>query len=188
MPGLVTTSARQPTALLLRRGMPRPGMPRSPSRTRGPRTTPTRRAIRKRRPPSPHARLAAEGFLTPCPTPSGGLPNPCARIPAEGFLTPMSESQWNWWRERRVPAELSYFDTAAVGRASRATLAAMASYAEREAALGGYIAGPQRPAGGEPVLAEGLASLGRLFGVPAAGVAFVPSAQDALDLLLGVWP
>ena len=94
----------------------------------------------------------------------------------------MSESQWNWWRERRVPAELSYFDTAAVGRASRATLAAMASYAEREAAIGGYIAAA------EPVLAEGLASLGRLFGVPAAGVAFVPSAQDALDLLLGVWP
>jgi pyridoxal 5-phosphate dependent beta-lyase len=96
----------------------------------------------------------------------------------------MSESQWNWWRERRVPAELSYFDTAAVGRASRATLAAMASYAEREAAIGGYIAAAEA----EPVLAEGLASLGRLFGVPAAGVAFVPSAQDALDLLLGVWP
>jgi pyridoxal 5-phosphate dependent beta-lyase len=96
----------------------------------------------------------------------------------------MSESQWNWWRERRVPAELSYFDTAAVGRASRATLAAMASYAEREAAIGGYIAAAEA----EPVLAEGLASLGRLVGVPAAGVAFVPSAQDALDLLLGVWP
>ncbi len=96
----------------------------------------------------------------------------------------MTESQWNWWRERRVPAELSYFDTAAVGRASRATLAAMASYAEREAAIGGYIAAAEA----EPVLAEGLASLGRLFGVPAAGVAFVPSAQDALDLLLGVWP
>jgi pyridoxal 5-phosphate dependent beta-lyase len=96
----------------------------------------------------------------------------------------MSESQWNWWRERRVPAELSYFDTAAVGRASRATLAAMASYAEREATIGGYIAAAEA----EPVLAEGLASLGRLVGVPAAGVAFVPSAQDALDLLLGVWP
>jgi hercynylcysteine S-oxide lyase len=96
----------------------------------------------------------------------------------------MPESQWNWWRERRVPAELSYFDTAAVGRASRATLAAMASYAEREAAIGGYIAAAEA----EPVLAEGLASLGRLFGVPAAGVAFVPSAQDALDLLLGAWP
>ena len=96
----------------------------------------------------------------------------------------MSESQWNWWRERRVPAELSYFDTAAVGRASRATLAAMAAYAGREAAIGGYVAAAEAA----PVLAEGLASLGRLFGVPAAGVAFVPSAQDALDLLLGVWP
>jgi len=96
----------------------------------------------------------------------------------------MSGSQWSWWRERRPPAEVSYFDTAAVGRSSRATLAAMASYAEREAAIGGYVAAAQAA----PVLAEGLATLGRLFGVPAAGVAFVPSAQDALDLLLATWP
>ena len=96
----------------------------------------------------------------------------------------MSGSQWSWWRERRLPAELSYFDTAAVGRSSRATLAAMASYAEREAAIGGYVAAAQAA----PVLAGGLATLGRLFGVPAAGVAFVPSAQDALDLLLATWP
>jgi pyridoxal 5-phosphate dependent beta-lyase len=96
----------------------------------------------------------------------------------------MSDSQWSWWRERRLPAELSYFDNAAVGRSSRATLAAMASYAEREAAIGGYVAAAQAA----PVLAEGLASLGFLLGVPAAGVAFVPSAQDALDLLLATWP
>ena len=96
----------------------------------------------------------------------------------------MSGSQWSWWRERRPPAEVSYFDTAAVGRSSRATLAAMASYAEREAAIGGYVAAAQAA----PVLAGGLATLGRLFGVPAAGVAFVPSAQDALDLLLATWP
>ena len=96
----------------------------------------------------------------------------------------MSDSQWGWWRERRLPAELSYFDTAAVGRSSRATLAAMAAYAEREAALGGYVAATKAA----PVLAEGLASLGRVLGMPAAGVAFVPSARDALDLLLQVWP
>jgi hercynylcysteine S-oxide lyase len=95
-----------------------------------------------------------------------------------------SGSQWSWWRERRPPAERVYFDTAAVGRSSRATLAAMAAYAEREAALGGYLAAAEAA----PVLAEGLASLGRLLGVPAAGVAFVPSAQDALDLLLAAWP
>ena len=99
-------------------------------------------------------------------------------------MTPVSDSQWSWWRERRLPAELSYFDTAAVGRSSRATLAAMAAYAEREAAVGGYVAAAQAA----PVLAEGLASLGLVLGVPAAGVAFVPSAQDALDLLLQVWP
>ncbi|MGH3226403.1 MAG: aminotransferase class V-fold PLP-dependent enzyme, partial [Streptosporangiaceae bacterium] len=96
----------------------------------------------------------------------------------------MSDSQWNWWRERRPPAERAYFDTAAVGRSSRATLTAMAAYAEREATIGGYVAAAQAA----PVLAEGLASLGLLLGVPAAGVAFVPSAQDALDLLLGAWP
>jgi pyridoxal 5-phosphate dependent beta-lyase len=96
----------------------------------------------------------------------------------------MSDSQWGWWRERRMPAERVYFDTAAVGRSSRATLAAMAAYAGREAAIGGYVAAAEAA----PVLAEGLASLGRLLGVPAAGVAFVPSAQDALDLLLATWP
>ena len=40
----------------------------------------------------------------------------------------------------------------------------------------------------EPVLAEGRANLARLLGVPDRGVAFVPSAQAALDTLLAIWP
>src|SRR5262249_27369984 len=40
----------------------------------------------------------------------------------------------------------------------------------------------------EPVLAEGRARLARLLGVPARGVAFMPSAQAALDTLLAIWP
>lgn len=50
----------------------------------------------------------------------------------------MSGSQRSWWRERRPPAEVSYVGNAAVGRSSLATLAAMASYAEPEAATRGY--------------------------------------------------
>lgn len=91
---------------------------------------------------------------------------------------------WRWWRERRPPAELLHLDTAAAGRSSRATLAATAAHAEREAARGAYVAAAEA----EPVLAEGRAALGRLLGVPAAGVAFVPSAEAALDALLAVWP
>jgi pyridoxal 5-phosphate dependent beta-lyase len=40
----------------------------------------------------------------------------------------------------------------------------------------------------EPLLAEGRANLARLLGVPDGGVAFVPSAQTALDTLLAIWP
>jgi len=91
---------------------------------------------------------------------------------------------WGWWRERRLPAERIHLDSAAAGRSSRATLAATAAHAEREAAIGAYVAAEE--AG--PVLAEGQAGLGRLLGVPAAGVAFVPSAEAALDTLLAIWP
>jgi hercynylcysteine S-oxide lyase len=92
--------------------------------------------------------------------------------------------RWRWWRERRLPAERLYLNSAAVGRSSVATLRATAAHAEREALIGGYVA--QAEAG--PVLDEGRAALGRLLGVPAAGIAFVESAQVALDALLGAWP
>jgi len=33
---------------------------------------------------------------------------------------------WDWWRERRLPAEVLHLDSAAAGRSSTATLAATA--------------------------------------------------------------
>jgi hercynylcysteine S-oxide lyase len=95
-----------------------------------------------------------------------------------------ADAEWRWWRERRLPAVGTHLDTAAAGRSSRATLAATAAHAEREATAGAYVA----MAEAEPVLAEGRAGLARLLGVPAAGVAFVPSAEAALDVLLAIWP
>ena len=91
---------------------------------------------------------------------------------------------WRWWRERRLPVQRLHLDSAAAGRSSRATLAATAAHAEREAVTGAYVAAQE--AG--PVLAEGQARLARLLGVPAAGVTFVPSAEAALAALLAIWP
>jgi len=91
---------------------------------------------------------------------------------------------WSWWRERRRPAPGLHLDTAAAGRSSRATLAAAAAHAEREATVGAYVA----QAEAEPLLAEGQARLAGLLGVPAAGVAFLESAETALDTLLRIWP
>ena len=99
-------------------------------------------------------------------------------------MTDAAASDWGWWRERRLPAERIHLDSAAAGRSSRATLAATAAHAEREATTGAYVAAEE--AG--PVLAEGQAALGRLLSVPAAGVAFVPSAEAALGTLLAIWP
>ena len=95
-----------------------------------------------------------------------------------------ADAQWRWWRERRLPAQRIHLDSAAAGRSSRATLAATAAHAEREAVTGAYVAAAEA----EPVLAEGRAGLARLLGVPAAGVTFVPSAEAALGALLATWP
>jgi len=99
-------------------------------------------------------------------------------------MTDAAASDWGWWRERRPSAGILHLDTAAAGRSSRATLAATAAHAEREAVTGAYVAAAEAA----PVLAEGQAALGRLLGVPAAGVAFVPSAEAALGTLLAIWP
>jgi pyridoxal 5-phosphate dependent beta-lyase len=77
-----------------------------------------------------------------------------------------------------------HLDSAAAGRASTATLAATAGHAEREAANGAYVAAAQAA----PVLEQGRAELARLLDVPAAGLAFVPSAEAALAALLAAWP
>ena len=93
-------------------------------------------------------------------------------------------ADWGWWRERRLPGGPLHLDTAAAGRSSLATLAATAAHAEREATTGAYVAQEET----EPLLAQGRADLARLLGVPDGGVAFVPSAQAALDTLLAIWP
>jgi hercynylcysteine S-oxide lyase len=77
-----------------------------------------------------------------------------------------------------------HLDTAAAGRSSLATLAAAAAHAEREAMTGAYVAATDAA----PVLAAGRAELARLLGVPAAGLAFVPNAEAALEALLLAWP
>jgi pyridoxal 5-phosphate dependent beta-lyase len=99
-------------------------------------------------------------------------------------MTDAAASDWGWWRERRPVAEILHLDTAAAGRSSLATLGATAAHAEREAVTGAYVAAAEAA----PELTEGRAALGRLLGVPAAGVAFVPSAQAALGTLLASWP
>jgi pyridoxal 5-phosphate dependent beta-lyase len=99
-------------------------------------------------------------------------------------MSEQAGSGWGWWREQRLPAERLHLDSAAAGRSSVATLAATAAYAEREATTGAYVA----LAEAAPVLAQGRAELARLLGLPPAGLAFVPSAQTALDILLAAWP
>jgi hercynylcysteine S-oxide lyase len=91
---------------------------------------------------------------------------------------------WQWWRERRPPAMRLHLDSAAAGRSSAGTLRATAGHAEREAALGAYVA----QAEAAPVLAEGRRSLAALLGVPAEGIAFVESAHAAISALLRAWP
>jgi hercynylcysteine S-oxide lyase len=94
------------------------------------------------------------------------------------------DDPWRRWRERRLPAQVLYLDTAAAGRCSAGTLRAAAEHAEREVTFGAYVA----EAAANPVLEAGRAGLARLLGVEPAGVAFVESATAALRALLAAWP
>lgn len=96
----------------------------------------------------------------------------------------MTAADWQDWADARPETSLLHLDAAACGRSSRATLAAVAEHARREAETGGYVA----EAGAEERL-EGLRDdLGSLLGIDAAGVVFVESATVALDTLLAAWP
>ena len=55
-------------------------------------------------------------------------------------MADLAAADWSWWRERRLPGGPLHLDTAAAGRSSRATLAAAAAHAEREATTGAYVA------------------------------------------------
>jgi pyridoxal 5-phosphate dependent beta-lyase len=91
---------------------------------------------------------------------------------------------WTWWRDERLPAAGLHLDSAAAGRSSRATLAATAAHAEREATEGAYVA----TVNAVPVLTAGQHALARLLGVPPAGLTFVQSAEAGLENLLRIWP
>jgi hercynylcysteine S-oxide lyase len=91
---------------------------------------------------------------------------------------------WRRWHRQRLPAQVLHLDSAAAGRCSTATLRAAAAHAEREAAVGAYVAEAEV----QPVLDEARAGLARLLGVRPEGVAFVESASAALETLLASWP
>jgi hercynylcysteine S-oxide lyase len=94
------------------------------------------------------------------------------------------DRQWQRWRDGRPVPRGIHLDTAAAGRSSLATLAAMAAHAKLEATAGAYVA----QAEAEPVLEQGRADLAGLMGVPAAGLAFAESASAARTVLLSAWP
>lgn len=96
----------------------------------------------------------------------------------------MSSEVWQVWAAARPAPSVLHLDTAAVGRSSRATLAAVAEHARLEAEVGGYVA--------EAMAQERLELLredmGALLGTDADGVAFVESAAVAFTTLLAAWP
>lgn len=77
-----------------------------------------------------------------------------------------------------------HLDTAACGRPSEATQAAVFAHLELEAGTGGYVA-EARAAG---ALTQLRADLGRLMATDADGVALVGSGSAALAALLRAWP
>ena len=91
---------------------------------------------------------------------------------------------WTTWTQRRTSVRGPFFDNAAAGRSSTATLEATFGHARLEASLGAYLAEEQAA----PVLREGRAALAGLLGVEADGLAFVESASAARRALLAAWP
>jgi hercynylcysteine S-oxide lyase len=91
---------------------------------------------------------------------------------------------WLRWRQDRPPAQNLHLDTAAAGRCSTATLRAVDAHAQREAAVGGYVA----EAEARPILEAGRDSLAGMLGVPAGGLAFTESGSAACARLLAAWP
>jgi pyridoxal 5-phosphate dependent beta-lyase len=77
-----------------------------------------------------------------------------------------------------------HLDTAAVGRSSSATLAAVAAHARLEAEVGGYVA--EERAQEQLSLLRG--HVAGMLGTDADGVAFVESAMAALEALVHAWP
>ena len=96
----------------------------------------------------------------------------------------MTDRVWEDWAAARPESPLLHLDTAAVGRSSTATLAAVAEHARLEAEIGGYVAEEQV----RDRLGAARADVAGLMGSDADGVAFVESASAALVALLDAWP
>lgn len=109
-----------------------------------------------------------------------------ARMVAEAIRQPPTDLDppWQEWHDRRPRPECIHFDTGAAGRSSRATLAASAAHAEREAVIGAYVAQAEAAS----VLDQGRADLARLLGMAAGALAFTESASAARAALLAAWP
>ena len=96
----------------------------------------------------------------------------------------VNETVWARWRAERPATDLLHLDSAAVGRASVATLDAVAAHARLEAEVGGYVAQEQA----RPVLTRLRRDVAELLGTDAEGVAFTESATAALEILVRAWP
>ncbi len=88
------------------------------------------------------------------------------------------------WRAARSAPDVVHLDSAAAGRSSRATLAAVAAHLQREAATGGYVAAAEAAG----AVDRGREDLAGLLGRRPEDVAFVESASAAVTALLDAWP
>ncbi|MDF8263301.1 aminotransferase class V-fold PLP-dependent enzyme [Luteipulveratus flavus] len=82
-----------------------------------------------------------------------------------------------------MTTEMIYLQTAACGRPSAGTVAAMVDHLRLEVEVGGYAA----QAASGPVLQQAYEGLGSLLGADADGVVIVAGATDGLLTLLGSW-
>ena len=97
---------------------------------------------------------------------------------------PMSAHAWAEWGRTRPRSDYLHLDTAAAGRSSEATLAAVVAHALLEAEVGGYVAAEIAA----PQLQALRADVARVLGSDVEGVAFVESATAGLVALLQAWP
>jgi pyridoxal 5-phosphate dependent beta-lyase len=96
----------------------------------------------------------------------------------------VSPEDWGAWATARPRPTVLHLDTAASGRASSATLAAVADHARLEAETGAYVAEDQA----RESLERARGDVAGLLGTDADGVALVESATAAFAALLECWP
>ncbi len=117
------------------------------------------------------------------------LPMPADADPAPAHSGPADATHdlpepWRTWAAGRPDAAVVHLDTASAGRSATSTLAAVVDHLRLEATVGPPVAAERV----ESVLEQGRGDIGGLLGLPAAGVAFVGSASEALQAMLAVWP